>query len=179
MDDESDWVKQVLVGVGVLLVVAAGIGGLIGLVGIKAADFAGITSEPTHARETMVLGPGGPSTRPSPSPSPSPTRHSPRTSAPATTSHPPERSITLKAAPTSAATYERVTLSGTCPAAACSTLQVQRKEGNVWVDFPTQASGTDGNFSTYIQTGHTGDNLFRVQETSTGKVSPPVTVTIG
>lgn len=172
MENENDWVKQVLVGVAVLLGVAALVGGLIGFVSLKAADFAGITSDPTSSRETMVLGPRSP-TPPTTAP------HTPRTS---TTTPPPRPSrtgIVLHAAPSSAAAYDKITLTGTCRVPACTTLQVQRKEAGTWVDFPTQTTVNDGRFSTYIQTGHTGINLFRVQEISSGRASLPVRVTIG
>ena len=42
MDDETDWRKQLLVGLGVLVIVALLIGGVVGVIAIKAADVAGI-----------------------------------------------------------------------------------------------------------------------------------------
>ena len=42
MDDETDWRKQLLVGLGVLVIVALLVGGVVGVIAIKAADVAGI-----------------------------------------------------------------------------------------------------------------------------------------
>ena len=42
MDDETDWQRQLLVGLAVLVAVGALIGGIVALISIKAADYAGI-----------------------------------------------------------------------------------------------------------------------------------------
>jgi hypothetical protein len=55
---------------------------------------------------------------------------------------------------------------------------VQRFEGS-WVDFPVSASVRGGTFTTYIYTGRSGPNRFRVIDKATGKKSNPVRVTIG
>jgi hypothetical protein len=58
-------------------------------------------------------------------------------------------------------------------------LQVQRKEGGSWSDFPVSVTVSDGRFSTYVQTGRSGPNRFRVRDTDSKRVSNPVTVRVG
>jgi hypothetical protein len=57
-------------------------------------------------------------------------------------------------------------------------LQVQRLEGGQWVDFPTTATVSGGQFSTYIETGHAGVNKIRVVDPSTGQSSNVVAIQI-
>ncbi len=112
-------------------------------------------------------------------PTPEPTTAEPPTTRP---TRPPGDSpltaIQLSASPQSAGTYDRVNLSGSYPSAEGTTLQVQRYEFGAWVDFPTSATVSGGTFSTYIQTGRSGLNRFRVLDTSTGRASNVVTVSI-
>ena len=90
MDDETDWRKQLLVGLGVLVAVGALIGGIVALVSIKAADYAGIGgSTATSARRPT---PGA--HRPSDESPPATERTEPETSdePPSTpTSQPPKK----------------------------------------------------------------------------------------
>jgi len=55
---------------------------------------------------------------------------------------------------------------------------VQRFEGG-WVDFPTSATVEGGTFDTYVESGQTGPNRFRVLDKSNGEVSNTVTVKVG
>ena len=50
MDDESNWQRQVLVGLTVLVAVGALIGGVVALVSIKAADMAGISGDTSSSQ---------------------------------------------------------------------------------------------------------------------------------
>lgn len=193
MDENSPVRSQLLVGVGVLLAVALLIGGIVGLVALKAADVAGLNeSDGTSSRDSgPPLGIGTNSRPPDPTSEPTPvspteTSTSTETSdtAPTTptettkTRKPkPAKQITLDASPDSAGTYERVNLTGTYRRGEGSTLQVQRKEGGAWVDFPTDAYVSGGTFSTYIETGQTGQNRFRVID-PTGRTSNVVSVMI-
>ncbi len=68
MDENTSWQKQLLAGAGLLLVVGLLVGGIIGLVALKAADVAGVGGTPT------------PDTGPPPGLGPIPT--SPETTAP-------------------------------------------------------------------------------------------------
>lgn len=86
---------------------------------------------------------------------------------------------TLSASTTSAAAYEPLTLSGTFPGAAGSTLQVERLEGGSWVAFPTTATADgSGSFSTYVELGQPGENLMRVTLPGTDRSTPTVAITI-
>lgn len=194
MDENSPVRSQLLVGVGVLLAVALLIGGIVGLVALKAADVAGLNeSDGTSSGDSGPPLGIGTNSRP-PDPTSEPTPVSPTgTSSPTETSDTtapttptqttktrkpkPAKQITLDASPDSAGTYERVNLTGTYRRGEGSTLQVQRKEGGAWVDFPTDATVSGGTFSTYIETGQTGRNQFRVID-PTGRTSNVVSVMI-
>ena len=58
-------------------------------------------------------------------------------------------------------------------------LQIQRREGGSWSDFPVQANVRGGVFSTWIQTSRTGEQRFRVADPTTDRVSNVVRITIG
>jgi hypothetical protein len=86
--------------------------------------------------------------------------------------------IQLTANPPAAGTYERINLVGSYSGPGSPTLQVQRLEGGQWVDFPTTATVSSGQFSTYIETGHTGVNRIRVLDPATGQSSNIVSIHI-
>lgn len=73
---------------------------------------------------------------------------------------------------------ERINLSGEYPGHDAVQLQVQRKENGTWSDFPTQAVVRMGTFQTYVMTGHTGTQKFRVFDPSTNTPSNVVRITI-
>jgi cytoskeletal protein RodZ len=179
MDDESDWRKQLLVGLGVLVVVALLVGGIVGVIAIKAADVAGIGTTP--APDTGIVFPTNSDTTTPPSTSdqtPSSEPTTPTGSTPPTTTAQEHSGIHLDASPSQAGTYQRVNLTGTYQAPPGTSLQVQRREGASWVDFPTSAQVSGGQFSTYIETGRPGANRFRVVDAGSGKTSNIVTVQI-
>lgn len=89
------------------------------------------------------------------------------------------QAITLSAGQTSVSSMARIDLVGKFPGGEGAVLQVQRKQGDQWSDFPVTATVNGGQFSTYIQTGRTGKNVFRMSDTDSDKVSNPVTVQIG
>lgn len=187
MDDETDWQKQLLVGLGVLVAVGALIGGIVALVSIKAADYAGIDG----GKSTASSGPssaawGEPSTDEPESEDESGSPEAPETSddQPSTpeSSQPPEKprdkGITLVATPKSVSSYDRINLSGTFAGGGGTTLQVQRMESGQWVDFPTSATVNGSEFATYIETGRPGANKFRVKAVGGNKTSNTVTVRV-
>jgi hypothetical protein len=93
-----------------------------------------------------------------------------------------EDGITLTAGQTSVGPMGRIDLTGTYPTGEGSVLQVQRATGpgdDSWVDFPVTVTVSGGQFSTYVQTGRTGPNRFRVIDTDSDAVSNDVTITIG
>ena len=74
----------------------------------------------------------------------------------------------------------RIDLTGTyrparAPCCRCSAPPVP---GDSWVDFPVTVTVSGGQFSTYVQTGRTGPNRFRVIDTDTDLASNEVTITI-
>lgn len=100
--------------------------------------------------------------------------------APAPTSSTPAEQITLQSGAASVAPMERIDLSGVYPGGEGAVLQVQRKgEGDSWEDFPVTAAVSGGTFSTYVQTGRSGVQRFRVRDSDSGRVSNVVSVTVG
>lgn len=193
MDENSPVRNQLMVGIGVLLAVALLIGGIVGLVAIKAADVAGLGGGNDGGGDADTGPPVGLGTNTPPSESVSPTdttSGAPTTTAPTgpttptetstTTRRPREPAISLRADPSQAGTYERVNLTGTYRRGEGAVLQVQRRlPGESWTDFPTDASVSGGSFTTYIETGQTGANEFRMIDTASGRTSNTVTVRIG
>jgi hypothetical protein len=180
-EQESDWRKQLLVGLGVLVIVALLVGGIVGVIAIKAADVAGIGSTPSSD--------SGGITFPTFKPTKQTTQDQPTTPANPTGSTPPTQTnqgpknsrIKLTATPSNASTYQRINLTGTYTGAAPGTsLQVQRREGASWAGFASvSASVNAGRFATWIETGQPGPNRFRMFDAGSGKSSNVVTVTIG
>ena len=178
MDDETDWRKQLLVGLGVLVIVAVLIGGIVSVIAIKAADVAGIGSAPASTTGGVTFPSPDPTTPTSEQPT---TPTAPSGSTPPTqTAPPPKAGIKLTANPAQAGTYQRVNLTGTYPGATSGTsLEVQRREGASWVNFASvSASVNAGTFATWIETGQPGANRFRVYDAGAGKASNIVTVQI-
>ncbi|MGI8576390.1 MAG: hypothetical protein ACR2KG_00400 [Nocardioidaceae bacterium] len=174
MSEEDDsWKQQVLVGVAMLIVVGLLIGGIVAWIGLKAADVAGLTSN-----SPTTSAPSFPSTAP-PS-SPSPTKST--SPAPTTTSVlPPSGTpgFSLTASPTTVTSYQKIYLTGSYPGSDGATLQVQREENGVWADFATvTATVSGGSYTTYIESGHTGLNNFRLIDKSNGYTSNVAIVTI-
>jgi hypothetical protein len=90
----------------------------------------------------------------------------------------PARPIRLLASSDSVSSFEQVTLSGRYPGGNGTSLQVQRREGGAWVQFPTSASVQGGSFSTFVASGQSGPNAFRVIDPSTGRMSNIVVVRV-
>lgn len=177
MDDESRWQKQVVIGLVLLLVVGALIGAIVAFAGIKVAGLAGINNDSSTAKSTSRLHvphnadtPGGNAN--------SPGDAAPTTSGTTKPTHQPSTVISLTISPTTAATYARINLSGTYHAPDGSTLQVQREEGGSWVNFPTTATVSGGRFATYVETGQSGINRFRVSDIFRGVSSRAAVVTV-
>lgn len=178
--------RAILFGVVTLVVLGVIVGLSVGWLGSRAVDSTGIdeveaprgdpgleddeyedfTASPSEPGETTDTVPTEPSdTTPTSPTEPSETRE--------------PRDPTLTAAPLTAGTFERVSLSGRFPGLdSGESLQVERKEGGVWALFPvTVTTDNRGTYSTSIETGHTGPNRFRVTADS-GESTPTVVVQI-
>ena len=123
--------------------------------------------QPTQSTETDDLGLPTPTASETPSETPS-EEPSPRTDR-----------IKLFAAPQSVGPGERINFNGVYVDGEGVALQIQRKEGGSWVDFPVTATVRGGVFSTWIQTTHTGESPFRVLDVEANRASNVVTVTVG
>ncbi len=87
--------------------------------------------------------------------------------------------ISLQALATTVASGERIYFSGVYPGGEGAILFVQRFENGDWADFPASVGVTNGTFSSYIFTGVSGVNRFRVVDRDTGTVSNEISVTVG
>jgi hypothetical protein len=177
--DETNWQKQLLIGVVMLLVVGGLIGVVLAVAGLKAAKLAGIgdTKQTTPTNERLHI----PRNVASSTPGASSAQAGQSSSLP-TTSHRPSAAplhlISLQVSPSAVGSFEHINLSGSYRAPDGTRLQVQRKENGVWSDFPTTTSVTGGAFATYVETAHTGLNLFRVSDVAHGRSSNVVKVTV-
>lgn len=86
--------------------------------------------------------------------------------------------LVLSASPVAVASMQRINLTGSWPGQDNSTLSVQRLEGGQWVDFGVQVPVHVGTFETYVMTGRSGQNQFRVFDPASDTASNPVTVTV-
>ncbi len=106
-----------------------------------------------------------------------PTSGSTQTSNP--TIHKPKKQISLQSGETSVSPMGRIDLTGTYPGGEGAVLNVQKFSNGSWQDFYSiSASVTNGQFSTYIQTGTPGVNRFRMVDSDSTLTSNEVKVTI-
>lgn len=184
-DDEDSGSRQVLIGLGALVVVTLLVGGIVSAMALGAARLTGLGESssaggPAEA-PSLYMPTGEPTTTPQAYPDPTrPDREEPSESPSAEETPEPRgqsKKITLQAFPLEASGGERITLTGVYPAGEGATLQVQRFEG-AWTDFPVSATVSGGTYSTYIITSRTGEARFRVTDKALGRSSNPVTVTI-
>ncbi len=88
--------------------------------------------------------------------------------------------ISLSLAQSSVAPMEQIDLTGVYPGGEGAILQVQRFENGRWVDFPASpVSVSNQTFSTYVLTGISGVQRFRMLDTDSGRTSNEVKVTVG
>lgn len=150
-----------LIAGGVVLVLL--VGGL-GMVAVRTVDIG--TGEETPAGRSE---PVPESTEPAPT-------QEPRDSRP---SRDPDRAV-LRASPQQVGSYEEIDLTGRMPEVGAGvTLQVQRRMGGPWTDFPVNpVTGVGGTFSTVVQTGQLGRNRFRLLDPATASSTPSVRVDV-
>jgi hypothetical protein len=89
-----------------------------------------------------------------------------------------EGDIELRVSPMTARPMERVNFTGTYQGADNTQLQVQRFDTGKWSDFGVTATVRVGTFTTYIMTGRSGENRFRVYDPQAQKGSNVLMVTI-
>lgn len=95
-----------------------------------------------------------------------------------TESKSPEKEITLSAGQTTVPNFGRIDLTGVYPGGEGAVLQVQRFEAGRWAEFDVTIPVSNETFSTYVQTGVSGVNRFRVVDPATGEASNEVKVTV-
>lgn len=86
--------------------------------------------------------------------------------------------ITLQAGQDAVGSMDQIDLSGVYPGGDGAILQVQRLESGTWEQFPVTASVANESFATYVQTGRTGKNKFRMRDDDTNTTSNAVTVRV-
>jgi hypothetical protein len=189
-DDDPSWARQLLVAAVVLVAVALVIGGVVSLVAVGAAKVTGIGSSGTASAEpTLYIPSHTPTTKPeqqrlpggsagssaSPSTGPDGHRHGRQNRHRQHRSH--RSRITLHASPSRVSAGQRINLTGRYRGGGGARLRVQRFEGG-WSDFPVTVTVRGGAFATYVLTGRTGVNRFRVVDPSSGRSSNEVRVTV-
>lgn len=85
----------------------------------------------------------------------------------------------LDVSPVRARTGERVNLTGRYRGADNVGLQVQRFEDGEWRDFGVEATVRTGTYETYVMTGRSGEQRFRMWDPLAQKSSNVALVTIG
>lgn len=90
-----------------------------------------------------------------------------------------ESQIVLSASQQSVSPMERIDLTGVYPGGEGAILRVQRFESGQWADFPVSANVANETFTTYVETGRSGVNRFRMIDPATGRTSNEVRVTVG
>lgn len=186
-DEGSSWVKQLLVVVGLVAVVAVLIGGVTGFLALGAVNVLGLGAASRSVTQEPSL--YMPSEEPTTTPQvfPAPTQSPSASQAPSAQVQPspskkakpkPPKEITLQGFPNQVSPGQRINLTGVYPRAEGATLQVQRFEGG-WTDFPVSASVSGGIFNTYVTTSRTGEIRFRVLDKASGRHSNDVRITVG
>jgi hypothetical protein len=179
-DDRPDPRQQLTAVVLKLLLVAISIGAVIGggawvmvkALGLDSADVTNIGPsqvEPLTPLPTTAL--------PQPSDSGSPTTST--TGLPTLPTAPNTGGLYLSASPVFVKPMERINLTGQWPGHDNESVLVQRFENGTWSDFGVQARVNLGTFETYVMTGHTGAQKFRVYDPGTQTQSNEVQVTVG
>lgn len=86
--------------------------------------------------------------------------------------------ISLQATDATVSSGERIYFSGVYPGGEGAILWLQRFQDGAWADFPASVGVTNGTFSSYIFTGVSGLNRFRVIDRDSGRTSNEIRVTV-
>lgn len=178
MTDRQD--RPVVSGLLALVAVAVGLGILLGLGLFVVGRLSGVTGGGSSAGDQASMYLPEPSESSSSASGQQPSEsQQPTDGGQQGTGNKPRPEIVLKSVQRRVGAMQQIDLSGSYPGGDGAILQVQRFESGAWSDFPVTASVSGGSFSTYVQTGHTGPNKFRMIDTDSGKTSNAVTVVIG
>ncbi len=180
-DEQSGWLRQFLLGTGLLLLVALLIGGIVGVVVIGMLNVLGVgsTSGSAGQRPTLYIPDLSPTTSPKAyAVPPAATSAATPSASPSAKPKKPELQISLQGFPDHVAPGQRISLTGTYPGAEGATLQVQQFQQG-WSDFPVTATVSGGIFTTYVITSRTGPQRFRVVDQASGRHSNDVQIAVG
>ncbi len=177
----------VLAGLAALVGVGLAIGLLLGVITMVGTDVVGLGGESVSvdasAGESLYVpepseteGPSGPLITLAPEEKSGQETDEPEESPSKSESAGPK--ISLQAGQKSVGSMDRIDLTGAYPGGEGAILQVQRRQGGSWEEFPVTASVSNETFSTYVQTGRTGKNKFRMIDSDSDVTSNPVTVTV-
>jgi hypothetical protein len=170
--------EQVYATLGVVVVLALIVGGVMAGIAYGVAHVAGLTggSDPVPA-----AGPAAPATAASAAASPSSAAPATPAASPSASPSPGARrhdAIALTAHPRRVAQMGRISLDGRYGGGAGQVLQVQRREAGRWSSFPVTITVRGGTFHSWVASGRSGVNRFRVVDIRAGKASNPVAVTV-
>ena len=189
MTDRQDWHDRIVGALGAVLAVAIVIGGVVGVVTYAAARITGLTggdsaAQPSTASTTSAAPSPSAADTASATATPSPTTSPTETQTHHETHHrshhrPAEHDLTLSASPQHVGPMGRIDLYGRYPGHDGATLAVERREGGHWSRFPVSATVRGGRFHTWVASGQSGSNAFRVVDEGSGRRSDPVTVSVG
>ena len=163
--------KVLGVAVAVGLVIGIGAWVLVKAIGLDSPDTA---NDPSQVQPITPL-----PTTALPVPSATDTSSPGTSDLPTITPSPGSGDLFLSAAPVIVDPMERINLTGQWPGHDNEGLLVQRFEGGKWADFGVQVRVNVGTFETYVMTGRSGDQRFRVYDPETRTASNEVTVTVG
>ena len=175
-DDQRDRQQEITAVVAKILGVAVAIGLVIGVgawVMVKALGLQTSSSNNTTSGNVQPLNPLPTTALPVPSDTASPG------GVPTSTPTAVSTGLYLTASPVMVKPMERINLTGQWPGQDNESLMVQRFENGTWSDFGVQVRVNVGTFSTYVMTGRTGDQRFRVFDPATQTASNEVTITVG
>jgi hypothetical protein len=190
VSDEDDYPVAsgliALVAVAVVVGILAGIGALAAtrLVGIGGDS--GSSSGDVRGGQSLYLPPIAPTQRshgplvtlaPSDTSTPTTTENDYFTETPTETKTKLEPAISLTAGSNQVASNQELMISGTYVGGEGSVLDIYYNVNNAgWTEFPLDTNVSGGIFQTYVQTYKTGIIKWRVQDSSTNRVSNVVTV---
>lgn len=183
MPEKSTQERPVLTGLVALVAVALVLGVLAGVAGLLGTKALGLGGDSTTSSSGSGAGPTLDLPEPTiTSDKPEETAGSEPSSSESPSESESEESstdITLSAGQTSVSPMGQIDLTGTYPNGEGAILRVQLFQDGDWVDFPVTASVSNQTFTTYVQTGRTGEIKWRVVDTDNDLTSNEVTVTIG